>query len=331
MKSTMKYLVTGATGFLGRHLTKQLRGAGHDVVALARNAPADFASTYDVQIVRGDVLDRPSLDGAMAGCHGVFHCAGKVSRDPADAESLRRVHVLGTRHVLEAAHAVKVRRVVVASTSGVVAISEDADFIAREDSPTPTSLIQRFPYYRSKLYAEQEAFAHSRDDLEVVCVNPSLLLGPGDVYGSSTHDVRLFLDRALPAVPTGGMSYVDARDVADAMVRAMTRGVPGQRYLLGGSNCTVREFFARLERISGVPAPRMPMPRSASFARAATELLARAVKKVGGELPVDPVSVEMAQLFWYVDSTRAETELGWSARDPMDTLVDTVRDMRGEA
>ncbi len=150
------------------------------------------------------------------------------------------------------------------------------------------------------------------------------------MYGSSTHDVRLFLDRALPAVPTGGMSYVDARDVADAMVRAMTRGVPGHRYLLGGSNCTVREFFARLERISGVPAPRMPMLRSASFARAATELLARAEKKVGGELPVDPVSVEMAQLFWYVDSTRAERELGWSARDPMDTLVDTVRDMRGE-
>lgn len=327
----MKYLVTGATGFLGRHVSRQLRAAGHHVVALARHAPADFASQLDVQLVRGDVLDRGSLDGAATDCDGVFHCAGKVSRDPADAESLRTVHVVGTRHVLEAARAAQVRRVVVASSSGVVAISEDPDFLAREDSPTPVALIQRFPYYRSKLYAEQEAFSHSRDGLEVVCVNPSLLLGPGDVYGSSTRDVRLFLDRALPAVPAGGMSFVDARDVADAMLRAMTHGAPGQRYLLGASNCTVREFFARLERVSGVPAPRIPMPRSVSFARGATEVLARAVRAFGGELPVDPVSVEMAQLFWYLDASRAGMDLGWSPRDPMDTLLDTVRDLRGVA
>jgi dihydroflavonol-4-reductase len=324
----MKYLVTGATGFLGRHLTRQLRGEGHTVLALARHAPGDFAETFGVSVVQGDVLDRSSLDAATKGCDGIFHCAGKVSRDAADAESLHRVHVLGTRHVMEAARAAHVRRVVVASTSGTVALSEDPDWISSEDSPTPTALIQRFPYYRSKLYAEQEAFAHARDGLEVLCVNPSLLLGPGDVYGSSTHDVRLFLDRAVPAVPSGGMSYVDARDAADGMVRAMTRGEPGKRYLLTGSNCTVREFFARLERISGVPAPRLALPKSASLARAGTEFLGRMVKKIGGELPVDPVSVEMAQLFWYVDSTRAERELGWHARDPIDTLVDTVGELR---
>lgn len=324
----MKYLVTGATGYLGRHVSQQLRDAGHTVVALARNAAAEIAQQPGVQFARGDVLDRSSIDRAIAGCDGVFHCAGKVSRDPADAESLHRVHVLGTRMVLESARAAKAGRVVVASTSGVVAISESADRIATEDDPTPTALVQRFPYYRSKLFAEQEAFAHNGDGLDVICVNPSLLLGPGDVYGSSTHDVRLFLDRAIPAVPSGGMSYVDARDAADAMLRAMTHGTPGRRYLLGASNCTVREFFARLERVSGVPAPRMPMPKSAAFARAGTELLGRIVKKIGGELPVDPVSVEMAQLYWYLDASRAEKELGWSARDPMDTLVDTVRELR---
>jgi dihydroflavonol-4-reductase len=192
-----------------------------------------------------------------------------------------------------------------------------------------SSVLQRFPYYRSKLFAEQEAFAHNREGLEVVCVNPSLLLGPGDVYGSSTEDVRLFLDRAIPAMPSGGMSYVDARDAAVAMVRAMEKGTAGARYLLGASNCTMREFFSRLERISGVAAPRMPLPKSPRLARMGTEWADKLMKKIGGELPVDPVSVEMAQLYWYLDASRAERELGFAPRDPMDTLVDTVEELRG--
>jgi dihydroflavonol-4-reductase len=325
----MKYLVTGATGFLGRHVTRTLLDEGHTVIALARHAPASFAKEFGAEVVRGDVLDRASLTDALRGVDGVFHCAGKVSRDPKDAESLHHVHVTGTRNVLEAARAAHVKRVVVASTSGTVAVSEDPDYVANEDSPTPTALIQRFPYYRSKLFAEQEAFAHNRDGLEVVCVNPSLLLGPGDVYGSSTEDVRLFLDRAIPAMPSGGMSYVDARDAAVAMLRAMEKGTPGARYLLGASNCTVREFFSRLERISGVAAPRIPLPKSPSLARMGTEFLGKVMKKVGGELPVDPVSVEMAQLFWYLDASRAERELGFAPRDPMETLVDTVEELRG--
>jgi dihydroflavonol-4-reductase len=323
-----KYLVTGATGFLGRHLVDLLVARGHDVVALARHAPRSGARE-GVTVVRGDVLDREALQRAVAGCDGVFHCAGRVSRDPRDAEELWRVHVVGTRAVLDACCAAGVRRAVVASTSGTVGISEEAR-VATEDSPTPHALIQRFPYYRAKLYAEQEALGQRRDGLEVVCVNPSLLLGPGDVYGSSTGDVRLFLDRAVPAVPAGGLAYVDARDAADALLRAMERGTPGRRYLVNASNVTVREFFARLERVSGVKAPTIPMPRSPALARAGTSLLGRVVKAVGGELPVDPVSVEMAQLFWYVDASRAERELGWSARDPVETLVDTVRDLRGE-
>src|SRR3954454_24208851 len=118
---------------------------------------------------------------------------------------------------MEASRRAGVKRVVVASTSGTVALSEKS-VVANEESPVPSALISRFPYYRSKLYGEQEALSHNRDGLEVVSVNPSLLLGPGDVYGSSTGDVRLFLDRAVPAVPQGGLSYVDARDAADALI-----------------------------------------------------------------------------------------------------------------
>jgi dihydroflavonol-4-reductase len=238
------------------------------------------------------------------------------------------VHVLGTRHVLDAARAAGVRRAVVASTSGTVAISDNPSHIAREDDPTPHRWITRFAYYRAKLYAEQEALSQNRDGLEVVVVNPSLLLGPGDLLGSSTGDVRDFLARRIPAVPAGGVAYVDARDAAEGMALAMERGTAGRRYLLNGSNCTVRSFFARLERVSGVKAPVLPMPPGAAVARVSSAFLERALKLVGTEPPVDPVSAEMAQLYWYCDASRAETELGWTARDPVATLADTVDDLR---
>ena len=326
-----RYLVTGATGFLGRHLVKDLLEHGHAVVALVRK-PADLPS--GVAQATGDVLDRASLEAALAGVDGVFHCAGKVSRRPEDAEELHRLHVEGTRNVLDAAIARGVPRAVVASTSGTVAVSEDPDHVATEEDETPIGLLNRWPYYRSKLFAEQAAFERHGAALpgggtfEVVCVNPTLLLGPGDLHGSSTEDVRLFLERKIHAVPPGGLSYVDARDAAAGMRLAMERGVGGRRYLLGACNLTLREFFSRLERVSGVRAPILPMPRAPEIARAGAQMLERLGARLGVPVGVDPVSLDMAQFYWYLDATLAESELGWQPRDPVETLVDTVRDLQ---
>jgi dihydroflavonol-4-reductase len=310
----MKYLVAGATGFLGTHVVAALEEAGHEVVRFARSSG-------------GDILDGASVRAAATGCDGAFHCAGKVSRRREDAEALYRVHVEGTRTLLAACEAAGVRRVVLASTSGTVAVSERADQVATEDDAAPIGIIARWPYYRSKLFAER--FALERPGpLEVVSVNPSLLLGPGDVNGSSTEDVRLFLEGTIPAVPAGGLSFVDARDAADAMLRAMDRGRPGQRYLVGACNLTVREFFARLGRVSGQRAPWVPMPKSRGLASSMAEGIDRIATRVGFRTSIDPVSVEMGQCFWYFESTRAERELGWRARDPNVTLLDTVEDLR---
>jgi dihydroflavonol-4-reductase len=163
----------------------------------------------------------------------------------------------------------------------------------------------------------------------VVCVNPSLLLGPGDRRGSSTEDVRKFLCGELPAIPSGGISFVDVRDVAPACVAAMERGRPGARYLMGGPNWTCREFVGRLERVSKVSGPwlRLPSRWNSVLSRAA-----RAVDSFcdhrGMTSPVDRVGFEMGQLFWYCDSSLAQKELGFSARDPAETLDDTIRDIR---
>ena len=312
-----KYLVTGATGFLGSHLVAALRARGHEVVAFSRARG-------------GDVLDAGAVRAAAAGCDGAFHCAGKVSRDERDAEELYRVHVEGTKTMLASCKESGVRRVVVASTSGTVAIGEEPDRVATEDDETPIGIIARFPYYRAKLFAERAALEASAPGFDVLAVNPSLLLGPGDVRGSSTEDIRLLLERRIPAVPPGGASFVDARDAAEGMILAMERGEPGQRYLLAACNLTVRELFARVARIAGIPAPALPMPRAtgARLARAGASFLDRALRRVGGSLPVDPVSVEMAHYYWYASSARAERDLGWTHRDANETLADTVRDLR---
>lgn len=310
-----RYLVTGATGFLGSHLVRGLEAHGHEVVPFSRANG-------------GSVLDADRVRAAAAGCHGAFHCAGKVSRDPADAEELYRVHVEGTKIVLDSCARAGVRRVVVASTSATMAVSETAVRVATEDDAAPIGILSRWPYYRAKLFAERAALERNRAGFEVVAINPSLLLGPGDTRGSSTEDVRLLLEGAIRMVPAGGLSFVDARDAADAMRLAMDRGRAGERYLIGACNLTVRDFFARLGRVSGVRTPWMPMPRSREFARVGALWMQRVASRVGFNASLDPVSAEMAQCFWYLDSSKAERELGWSARDPNRTLHETVEDLR---
>lgn len=311
---------------------RALLARGHAVRAMARNPPMDFAAQMGpgaLTMVQGDVLDEAALAGAMEGVGAVFHLAGMVSRDPSDADALYRAHVLGTRAVIEAARAAKVKRFVYASTSGTVGISDEPTLATEQDDP-PVRWLSRFGYYRAKWLAEKEALAANSATLEVVSVNPSLLLGPGDAFGSSTDDVRKFLDRAIPATPRGGIAFVDARDAAEAMVLAFERGRPGERYLINGANMSVRSFFARLARASGVEAPALSLPKSREVARLSTAVFARMVRAIGGESPVDPASVEMGQLFWYVSADKAERELGWAPRDPQQTLLDTIRDLRGE-
>lgn len=319
-----RYLVTGATGFLGGHLLRTLHAAGHEVVVLCRSPETSLTSAAEVRV--GNVLDGASVRAAAAGCEGLFHCAGLVSRRPEDAEQLYRVHVEGTKTTLDAAREAGVRRAVVASTSGVVAVSRKPEELD-ENAPAPLELIGDWPYYRSKLFAERAAFERDAPGFEVLAVNPSLLLGPGDTRLSSTGDIVRFFEKKLPFVPAGGLSFVDARDAAEAMLAAMSRGKAGRRYLLGAANMSIEAFFGRLERISGVRAPTLRMPRSLTLARLGVGVLERVAKRLAVDAPVDRISAEMAQCFFYVNAARARAELGFAPRDPMTTLSDTVADL----
>lgn len=315
--------VGGATGFLGAHLVQTLLEQGHELVLASRSG----GEVNGLSVRSVDVLDAAAVTESARGCDGAFLATGKVSRDRDAGEELHRAHVLATRAALAGLRAAGVKRVVVASTSGTVAVSGDSSQIADESSRVPLELVALWPYYRSKLYAEREALEASSSDFEVVLVNPSLLLGPGDTRESSTGDVRRFLERGIPAVPGGGIAFVDVRDAARGMWLAFEHGRAGERYLLNAKNMTLAAFFQRLERISGVKAPALRMPRSRPVALGMNKLFSKALRAIGGEPPVDEISVEMAQYFWYCTSTKAERELGFSARDPGETLRETIDDL----
>ena len=315
--------VGGATGFLGAHLVRVLKAQGHELVLASRSG----GEVEGLRVQAVDVLDPAAVAESAQGCDGAFLATGKVSRDRDAGEELHRAHVLATRSALAGLLRAGVRRTVVASTSGTVAVSGDAAQIADESGHVPLELVAMWPYYRSKLYAEREALEANGGEFEVVLVNPSLLLGPGDLRESSTGDIRRFLQRAIPAIPGGGIAFVDVRDAAQGMWLAFERGRAGERYILNGKNMTLAAFFQRLERIAGVKAPALRMPRSRPLAIGVNRLFSKALRAIGGEPPVDEVSVEMAQYYWYCSSAKAERELGFSARDPGETLRETVADL----
>jgi len=313
--------VGGATGFLGSTLVKALESRGDEVVPVSRSGGGGRARTVDI-------LDADAVCASAQGCDWAFLCTGKVTRGRDESEELFRLHVLGTKSALAGLKQAGVRRVVVASTSGTLAVGTDKQRIADEGCRAPLELIAAWPYYRTKLYGEREALeANSPPDFEVVIVNPSLLLGPGDVRESSTGDVRRFLEGVIPATPAGGLAFVDVRDVAQGMLLAAERGRAGERYILNAQNLTLEAFFQRLERISGVKAPMFKLPASRPLAQGIGHLFSKAVRAIGGEPPVSEESIEMGGYFWYCDGSKAERELGFRPRDPGETLRDTVDDL----
>ncbi len=157
-------------------------------------------------------------------------------------------------------------------------------------------------------------------------LNPSLLLGPDDERLSSTKPVLDFLAKRIPYSPSGGLNFVDARDAATAFISALEKGRHQERYLLGAENMTFPEFFGRLERLSGVSAPMLKVPKK--LAMAGSSFIESVFSNWGKTSPVAAKEVEQAEYFWYFESSKAEKELGFSPRDPQETLNDTISYLR---
>jgi dihydroflavonol-4-reductase len=319
-------LVTGATGFLGAAVVERLAEAGHRVRMVGRTPPVPPLRDLG-EFRRLDIQEASGVGEALAGMDAVMHLAGRVSFDPRDGRAMYQLHVDATRTLLEQLRANGgIGRLVLASTSGTTAVSK-SERTGTEEDTAPLDIIGRWPYYLSKVYEERLAMDFCRQHaIPLVVCNPSLLLGPGDTRLSSTWAVTKFLQRDLPAMPNGGMSFVDVRDAAAAFVAALTRGEVYGKHLMG-VNFTMADFFHRLERLTGVPAPRLRLPSKMNVLGA--QLLERWAKARRQEPLLDAASVEIAEHWFWVDSRKAEQHLGFRARDPQQTLLDTVNDVIG--
>ena len=320
----MKIAITGATGFLGRHVVERLAST-HELRCISRSGNAPEGTDG----LAADVTDPSALARAFADIDVVIHGAGMVSHEQIDAGRLWDVHVTGTECVVAACRASGVRRLVHISTSGTVAVSTDENFVGTEDMADPLQTIATWPYYRSKLFAEHVARDAADENLEVVILNPSLLLGPGDdLLGASTDCVRMHLDHSIPFPPPGGISYVDVRDVAQAVELALERGGrSGERYLLGPGNQTFFHFYESLSRITGRPIPFTALPKRTGRLLDMLPKLGKA-KGLGLGATLSREQLALSCHYWYVDDSRAREALGWNPRDPFRTLEDTVFDIK---
>jgi dihydroflavonol-4-reductase len=273
------------------------------------------------EFFQGDLRDPEPLRRATAKVEVIYHLAGLVSFNPRDGRAMYELHVDGTRRLLEAAEESGAQRIILASTSGTIAVSSK-EAIANEENDHPIAVVGRWPYYLSKIYQEKLALRFCREhSIPLVVLNPGLLLGPGDDRLSSTWIVSKFLNQDIPAMPSGGLSFVDCRDAAAAFAAALTAGEVFGRHLMG-VNMSFREFFGRLNRLTGVPSPRLRLPSQVNALGAG--LLERWSRMRGVDPPVDRHSVEIGEHFFYVDSSKAERLLGFKARDPQQTLQDSV-------
>ncbi len=316
----MRVLVTGATGFLGVAVCRELLGRGHAVRALVRSASGLAGlEGLEVEVARGDVLDPASVRAALAGRDAVVHAAG-LPRIGGDDRETFAVNVRGAEVVLGAALEARVARAVL--TSSVAAIGGSRTPVLLDETTPSNAEALGIGYFVSKLRGERAGLALAARGLPLVVLRPSVVFGPGDTHRSSAELAASIARRRLPGWVEGGSSFCDVRDVARAHVEALERGRAGEVYVLGGHNLRVSELVRRVAAIAGVPPPpRIPYP----VAWAAAALQEAAARVRGGRPATTRDLVRSARLFTFVSSAKAERELGYAIR-PFDEMVrDTLR------
>ncbi len=317
----MRALVTGAGGFIGAQVVHALLAAGADVRAFDRRQPEAPAAGADVVV--GDLLDAAALDRALDGCDAVFHLAAVYSFARADAALMRAVNVEGTRLLLE--RAARGPRPRIVHTSSCATCGPVRGRPATEaDAPPAWEL--RVPYKATKLAGERVALAAARAGHDVVVVNPTTPVGPGDRRPTPTGKMvaDVVAGRARAHLRGGVLNVVAVEDVAVGHLRAFERGRTGERYLLGGENLAMREVFGRVAQAVGRPAPRVAVPWSAALAAAAAaQAAARARGREPSLLVLD--EVRLARLPMAFDDGRARRELGHRSRPAAAALAAAAR------
>jgi dihydroflavonol-4-reductase len=323
----MKAFVTGATGLLGNNLVRALVAEGHTVRALVRSESKARPLLGDTgaELIRGDMENVAAFADALAGCEVVFHTAAYFREYYGAGDhwpKLEAINVRGTLALAEAAHARGVRRLINTNSSGTIGFGPDGR--PGDENTPPAPIAAENLYFKSKVVAAERLLALAAHiGLDVVQVLPGWMFGPWDAAPTGSGRLVLdFLAGALPAILPGGMNAVDARDVAEGMIRAAEQGRSGEKYILAGNFVTLADVSGALARVTGLPAPRLRIPYPIAWTYAS---LAQTWARItGGQTLVTVAAVRMLQARLRVTSAKAERELGWRHRPLDETLRDEV-------
>ena len=320
----MTILVTGATGFIGSAVTRQLLERGEEVAVLARShGDRRNVDGLNVEIREGDLRDKTSLERACSGCDTLFHLAADYRLWVRDPGVLYANNVEGTRKLMEAALEAGVKRIVY--TSSVATLGNHPDGTPADET-TPVTLDDMIGHYkRSKFLAERSVDELIRQhDLPAIIVNPSTPVGPRDIKPTPTG--RVVRDAAagkIPAYVDTGLNIAHVDDVASGHLLALHHGEIGRRYILGGENLSLREMLTVIADICSRAPPRIRLPRRLIFPIAyAAQGWARLTNGPEPQATVD--GLKMARKKMYFDSARARDELNYRARPAREALEDAV-------
>jgi len=323
----MRALVTGATGFVGAAVARALLREGWQVRALVRGG-SDRSNLQHLalEIAVGDLNDRPSLDGAVAGCGALFHVAADYRLGAPDPRQLYSTNVEGTRNILLAARHAGVERTVYTSSVATMGIPSDG---SPGDEQTMVSLEAMIGHYkRSKWQAEAAVLAAAKSGLPAIVAMPTTPVGPWDWKPTPTGKIILdFLNGKMPGYVETGLNFVGVEDCAAGHLLVAERGKRGDRYLLGAENLTLKGLFDVLAGMTGLRAPALKIPHGLALGVAYVE---SAFSRLVGKEPQIPVEgVKIAQHTMFVDCLRAQRELGFQPGPVAAALERAVRWYQG--
>lgn len=318
----MTTLVTGAAGFLGSHVARQLVARGDDVRVLMRASSTNRAiADLSLEYVTGDLRDPASLDRAMKGVKRVFHVAADYRLWAKRSKDIYDSNVGGTKNLLEAAKRAGIEQLIYTSTVATIAVD-------RPELPnefTSAKLEEMVGHYkRSKWMAEKEALSSAKAGLPVIVAMPTTPVGPWDWKPTPTGKIILdFLNGKMPGYVETGLNFVGVEECAVGHLLVAEKGKVGERYLLGGENLTLKQMLDALTKITGLSGPKLKIPHGLALGVAYANTL---FSRLTGREPGIPVEgVKIAQHMMFVDCARAPRELGFKAGPVAAALERSVR------
>jgi dihydroflavonol-4-reductase len=314
--------ITGASGFVGSAVTRELLREGLGVRALVRrNSPRKNLDGLNIEIVEGDMRDQASMRQAVKGARYVFHVAADYRLWAPDPGEIIRANIEGTRSVMEAARDVGAERIVYTSSVATLKLHEDGSPANESEPLSETEAIGA--YKKSKVAAERLVERMVGDGLPAVIVNPSTPIGPRDIKPTPTG--RIVIEAAegrMPAYVDTGLNMVHVDDVAVGHIAALRQGRIGERYILGGENMSLADLLGRIARSVGRSPPTIRIPRQLIYPIA---IGAEALARLTGKEPfVTLDGLRLAKYLMYFSSAKAERELGYRTRPADEAIRDAI-------